>query len=240
MHEAPHAPWALRGEVVVAVVRSGSGVRFLYGARYTESPVGPFVELGLAVPARVGLRPGLRSLFVVVSSAPAKVGCRSNWGLPAELGRLTWSVDGDERTVRWEDRGVMLRAVPTGPRLPAVLPTRGIQQRGDGPVLVPRRVSGVLRFGGVGVSVPADDDEEFVGLAGAHRGAVLSAARLVMRPARHPMGLLSSFRAPLREIEPGLSYRLPYPPPTSGGVFARSANTNTSTPRSSALVEALQ
>ena len=65
MVEAPHAPWALRGEVLVAVVRGGP--RFVYGVRYTESPVGPFFELGVADFARLGLRPGLRTTVLVVS-----------------------------------------------------------------------------------------------------------------------------------------------------------------------------
>src|SRR5687768_3491534 len=114
MQEAPHAPWALRGELVVAAV-PGRGL--LYGARYTDSPVGPFVELGLLEWGRVGLRPGLRSVLVVVSSPAAKAGCRLNWGLPAELGAVTWSVDGDERVVCWEERGLVLRAVPRGVRV---------------------------------------------------------------------------------------------------------------------------
>lgn len=224
MHEAPHAPWALRGEVVVA---AASGPVFVYGVRYTDSPVGPYLEFGVAVPARIGLRPGLRSVLVVVSDAAAKVGCRLNWGLPAELGRLTWSVDGDERVLRWEERGVELRAVPVGVRVPAWLPVRGVQRRGDGPVLVPRRVTAMLRFARVSVSVGESvggdgvaGDDALAGLAGRHGGAVLTGARLLMRPARHPSGVLSSFRAPLREIEPGLSYRAESAV-SSGGRIAR-------------------
>lgn len=207
---------------MVGVVRSGGGFdaalplpagvqplpgpAFVFGVRYTDSPVGPYLEFGVARFGRLGLRPGLCQTVGVVSVAPAKVGARLNWGFPAELGELTWAAGADGATVvRWEDRGVALRAVPWGVSLPAVLPMRGVQHRGDGPVLVPRRLAALLRFARVEVLVPEGDPLACV--AGRHGGAVLSGARLLVRPARHPSGVLSSFRAPLREVEPGLSYR---------------------------------
>lgn len=218
MHEAPHAPWALRGEVLVAWVgRLGSqavlpegvqplpGPAFVFGVRYTASPIGPFVEFGVAEPARLGLRPGLCVTALVVSEPAAKVGLRCNWGYPAEVGQLTWSADADERVLRWENRGIEVRARALGPRLPAFVGVRSVQRRGDGPVVVPRRLAALFRFARGAVEVPAGDPLAW--LAGPHPGAVLSAARLLMRPARHPSGLLSSFRAPLRAAEPGLSYR---------------------------------
>jgi hypothetical protein len=220
VHEAPHAPWALRGEVVVAWAgrrASGAGAlpvglrplpgpTLLIGVRYTASPVGPFVELAVAVPARLGLRPGFFAMVDVVSEPAAKVGLRCNWGFPADVGRVTWSVDGDERVVRWEDGGVVLRAAPYGVRVPVVARVRSVQRRGDGPVMVPRRLLSMGRLARTVVNVPSEDPE-LAWLAGPHGGLVLSSARVVMRPARHPLGLLSSFRAPLRAAEPGLSYR---------------------------------
>jgi len=235
VHEAPHAPWALRGDVLVAwarppqVVSLPEGLRplpgpgLLFGVRYTASPVGPFLELAVALPARLGLRPGWFVVANVVSDPAAKVGLRCNWGLPADVGRLTWVVDGDERVLRWEDRGFVLRAVPVGPRLPVVVGVRSLQRRGDGPVLVPRRLAALARYARCSVEVPAADDD-LAWLAGPHGGMALAAVRLVMRPARHPLGLLSSFRAPSRAVEPGLSYR--------GGA--------PSAARSSAAAEALQ
>lgn len=186
-------------------LRPMPGPALVFGVRYTASPVGPFFELAVAVPARLGLRPGLCLVADVVSEPAAKVGLRCNWGFPADVGRLTWGVDGDERVLRWEDRGLVMRAVPFGPQLPLFVGVRSVQRRGDGPVVVPRRLVALGRLGRARVEVPADD--ELAWLAGPHRGAVLSAARVVMRPARHPLGLLSSFRAPSRAVEPGLSYR---------------------------------
>jgi hypothetical protein len=219
MHEAPHAPWALRGEVVALWARRSAGLSlpladglhplpgpaFVFGVRYTASPVGPYCELAVALPARLGVRPGLCLVDHVVSEPAAKVGLRCNWGFPTDVGRLTWVADGDERVVRWEDRGIVLRAATTGPRLPFFVGMRSVQRRGDGPVLVPRRVAAVGQFARGEVEVTADDPLAWLG--GAHGGIVLSAARLVLRPARHPLGLLSSFRAPLKSAEPGLSYR---------------------------------
>jgi hypothetical protein len=220
--------WARRpGPVVLGGplpdgLQSLPGPALIFGVRYTASPVGPFLELAVGAPARLGLRPGLCLVAHVVSDPAAKVGLRCNWGFPADVGRLTWGVDGDERVLRWEDRGVVLRAVPFGPRLPALVGVRSVQRRGDGPVVVPRRLVALGRFSRVGIDVPTDD--ELAWLAGPHGGAVFSAARVVMRPARHPLGLLSSFRAPSRAAEPGLSYRGSAP----------------TTARSSAAAEALQ
>jgi hypothetical protein len=228
MTDAPHAPWALRGEIVVAWVggRGLPGVRgtvslpnevrplpgpwVVVATRYTASPIGPYLELSLGVPARLGLRPGYCVASMVVSEAAAKVGSRLNWGFPAEVGRLTWSADGDERVLRWEECGIEVRGVARGPRLPVLVPTRAVQHRADGPVVVPRRVGGLLRLARVTVSAPSVEDglpSEWSTVAGSHRGVVVSAARMLMRPSRHPSGLLSTFRAPLSTVEPGLSYR---------------------------------
>lgn len=231
MSEAPHAPWALRGEVVLAWawrpptpsaplpegVLPLPGPVAVVGVRYTVSPVGPYLELAVAQPARLGLRPGLCVTTSVVSEPAARVGYRLNWGVPAEVGRLSWSADADDRVLRWEDRGVEMRVHGVGPRFPAVVPTRSVQRRGDGPVVVPRRLAALLRFARTAVVVPVDDPLAW--LAGPHPGALLSAARMLVRPARHPSGLLSSFRAPLRAAEPGLSYR----GPATGGAGSSAA-----------------
>lgn len=218
MVDAPHAPWALRGEVLVGwarIDRAGRdavpvglqplpGPAAITAVRYTTSPVGPFLELSVVQPSRLGLRPGLCVTAMVVSQANAQAGHRLNWGLPAEVGRLTWAVDGDERVLRWDDGGVTVRAVPVGPRLPLVLPVRSVQRRGDGPVIVPRRVAALVRPARTTVELDGDD-HPWAWLAGPHPGAVSAAARLLLRPARHPSGLLSSFRAPLRAPEPLVS-----------------------------------
>lgn len=266
VHEAPHAPWALRGELIVALARGvrrplttaigerppgddpddrlaegawpglPAGLQPLPGpvvviaARYTESPIGPFVELAVAVPARLGLRPGLCDVVLAVSEPAAKVGMRCNWGYPAEVGSVAWQVDADEVVVRWEERGLELRCSAVGRALPFLVPWRAVQRRGDGPVVVPRTATGIARMGWAAVTL--SDVALGLGasahplhlLSGHHRAVHISGARFVVRPARHPLGLLSSFRAPLRAMEPGLSYRRARP----------------AAARSSTAVEALQ
>ena len=203
----------MRGEILLAWARwpDGRADRLPEGiaplpgpvtvaaVRYSDSPVGPYLELSVGEPARIGLRPGLCVTSSVVSDPAAKVGWRLNWGMPAGLGRLSWSSDGDERELVWEDRGVVVRARPVGPPIPVLVPMRSVQRRGDGPVLVPRRLAGLMRFARVSVKAPGDD--ALAPLAGDHRGAIVSAARLRLRPARRPSGLLSSLRAPSQAPE---------------------------------------
>ena len=216
-------PWALRGETVLGWVWSSgseagspdlpSGLRRLPGfaavaaTRYTDSPVGPYLELSVAVPARLGLRPGLCVTTMVQTSAAARVGCRAGWGLPAELGTLRWSAsaDGRERSMVWEERGVAVRGVAVRWALPAVVPVRGVQRRGDGPVVVPRRVFALTRLARVTVSVDeASTGDPLAWIAGSHAGAVMSSVRMLVRPARRPAGLWSSLRAPLTSPEPAM------------------------------------
>jgi hypothetical protein len=217
---APVAPWAVTGESLVALARCPvvpgelpAGVVRLPGPvvvlanRYTDSPVGPYLELALACPARLGPRPGWCVTTAVVDSPDAKVGGRLNWGFPKDLGRLVWSHDGDERELRWVDRDICVRGVPHSFGLPLLVPMRALQRRGDGPVVVPGRVRGRARLAAVHVYVPREDP--LVGLAGGHRGVHLSGMRFVVKPARRPVGIASTLLAPLRPVEPALSCPTP-------------------------------
>jgi hypothetical protein len=211
----PHAPWALVGECVVGVARRRElvselppGIRRLPGpavvaaVRYSDSPVGPYFELAIGEPARLGARPGLCMTTMVVTNAEARVGGRLNWGFPKEVGALRWRTVGDEREVVWEDRGIVLRGRPQGPVVPVLVPMRALQRRADGPVVVPGRLRGRAHLARVVLEVPSDD--ELAPLAGAHRGLLLSGMRFVVAPARLPTGLTSTLRAPLRAPEPAL------------------------------------
>lgn len=219
MTEAPSPPWRLRGECILAWVRVPQGLRALLpdgvlplpgpgalaGVRYTDSPVGPYLELSLGLPARLGLRPGLCVVLQLVSHLDARIGYRQNWGLPASTGRLSWLAEGDERVLRCEEPGIELRGRPAGPPIPAIVPVRSVQRRADGPIVLPRSFLALTRLARVTVSVDDAVDADLAALAGPHAGAVMAGVRIVARPARHPTGFLSSLRAPLRAVEPAMA-----------------------------------
>src|SRR5688572_30610124 len=175
MVSGPPPPWRLVGECVLGWVRSGSslvglrsllpeGVRALPGpaalvaVSYSDSPVGPYLELSLALPARLGLRPGLCVVFQVVSLPAVRTAYRSSWGLPATVGPLSWSTDGHERVVRCDEPGIELRGHPVGPAFPAWVPVRSVQRRADGPVVLPRRFLSLVRLARTTVAVDEDAD----------------------------------------------------------------------------------
>src|SRR4051794_14985608 len=103
-----YAPWELTGESVAALVRCRDalgpmpvGIRrmpgpvLVVGVQYRGSPVGPYLELGIGEPARLGARLGWCFTTMVVSSPESRIDGRANWGFPKELGTLTWDRDGD-------------------------------------------------------------------------------------------------------------------------------------------------
>jgi hypothetical protein len=217
---APHAPWNLTGECAVAWARwrggrpslppelsSLPGPCVVTAARFDQSPVGPYRELAVGEPARLGARPGMCVTTMVVDSADSRLGGRVNWGFPKELGTLRWDCVDEERALHWEERQVTVRAVPYGPPVPVILPVRSLQRRADGMVVVPGRLWGRGRLSRVQIEVLAGDP--LIGVAGRHPGLLVSGLHLVIDPARHPRGLTATFRAPLRAPEPALS--LPHP-----------------------------
>ena len=172
-------------------------------ARYQESPVGPYSELIVAEPARLGLRPGMCATTAVVDSPAARVGGILNWGFPKELGTLAWETDGHQREVRWVERGMAVRGHRSGVTLPLYIPFRNLQRRGDGPVVVPASIRG--RAHTAKLEIDLDDNDSLVWLAGPHRGFVVDGLHYTLDPARLPAGLTSTLRAPLRAPEPAMS-----------------------------------
>lgn len=137
---------------------------------------------------------------MVVDSPESRLGGILNWGFPKQLGTLSWSSEGRIRELRWEERGIVVRGEATRAVLPALVPVRALQRRTDGPVVVPGRLRGLARVARVTVEAPADDD--VAPLAGDHLGVVVAGMRFVVRPARHPAGVTTSLRAPLRAPDP--------------------------------------
>ena len=215
--ELPHAPWLLGGESLLALasvkqplgdvpegLRRVPGPCSITAARYDDSPVGPYRELAVGQPAHLGARLGLCITTMVVTSVDSRLGGRINWGFPKEMGTLVWLDEGEDRVLRWEERNIVLRASPVGPPLPVLLPLRALQRRADGLVSIRGHTRGRGRLAHVDVEVPADDP--LAGLAGRHRGLLIAGMRLVMNPARRPVGLTATLRAPLRAPEPALTW----------------------------------
>lgn len=216
----PFAPWSLTGESLVGLARCPEpigpvpwGLRALPGpvlimaACYTSSPVGPYLELAIGEPARLGMRPGWCITTMVADSAESRMGGKLNWGFPKQLGSLVWNSDGAERELRWVERDVVIRGRVMGLPLPMLLPVRTVQRRGDGPVVVPGRLRGRARPASVEVDAPEDD--ALFPLAGRHPGLHVAGMHLMVRPARQPVGLASTLRAPLRAPEPALCWDAP-------------------------------
>ena len=190
---APGSPWTLRGECVVALfarhrppdlpvgIERLPGPSLLVAARYTDSPVGPYLELAVASPARLGPRPGVCVTTMVVNSSDSQAGGRRNWGFPKEVSTLQWATDGGMSTLRSEE-GLHVRARPHGPALPFALPVCCLQRRGDGPVVVLGWMRGRFRAATVDVDVPAGHDLDT--LAGRHRAVMVRNMHLVIGSAR--------------------------------------------------------
>lgn len=204
----PPAPWVLDGESIVGLarwrgpapplppsLRPVPGPWVVAAVRYTGSPVGPYLELAVAQPARLGVRMGWCVQLMVVDSPESRVGGRLHWGLPKELGTLRWEQHGREAALAWEDKGVVVRGRPFPLPLPWLVPVRALQQRGDGPVQVPGRLRGTGRFASVRVEVDEALGADLLPLAGRHPGVHVRGMQLVIREARTPTGVVTALRA---------------------------------------------
>lgn len=210
----PEAPWSLSGEVVVALVRRPRrgdvgalpaglqplpGPAVVWAGHWAQTPVGPFTELAVAVPARLGLRPGLCITMSVVNNAEARMAGRLGWGMPRQLGSLRWLAVGPQRTLGWADRDIEVRAEVRPGAGPFTKAWLGLQRRSDGLVVVPARLTGWIRRARVTIDVPSDDALQPMG--GSRRGWIISGRTLVLEPSRRPTGLLRTFVAPRVEPE---------------------------------------
>lgn len=207
--------WRLTGECVVGMARRGKGWAsalppvlspfpgpvVVIAARYDFSPVGPYLEFSVAEPARLGLRTGLCVTSMAVTSPQARALCRQRWDLPTEVAAMTWSRDGDERSLVLEEREIVLSGRPRGPWAPVILPLRSLQGGPSGPVVAPRRMRGRLRMAAVDLRAPAGDPLAVV--AGRHPGVMSAGLSMVARPPRRPTGLLSSIPLRVPHLAPG-------------------------------------
>lgn len=202
-------PWLLRGEGLLAwcagppsTVAMPPGLGRLPGPaavvamRYDDSPVGPYCEMSVVVPARLGLRPGLAVVATAVTSPEARLEYRRLWGLPAEVGPLRWEADGRDRGLVWDERGIAVHGRPSGPPIAVLVPVRSLQWHDGGPAVAPRRLRARVAPARCRVEV-LEEDDPLGWVAGEHRGLALTGARIVATAARRPAGVLSS--VPWRE-----------------------------------------
>ncbi len=207
----------LEGEAIIAVGRwrgrptvlphgiiAVPGPCLVVATCYAASPVGPFLELVVAQPARLGLRLGWCVSCAVADSPDARRGARLNWGLPHQLGTLVWTSDGDGRELRWVERDFVVRGRRDDPVVPWLVPMRMLQHRRDGDVVVPGRLRGRGRLATVNVEVGSGlgADDALTGLAGERRGLIVGSLRYRLAPARRPLGATATLVAPLRAPEP--------------------------------------
>ncbi|MCU1352985.1 MAG: hypothetical protein JWM05_2194 [Acidimicrobiales bacterium] len=215
MSGVPYAPWMLRGEAIVVLARRrgrrtllplgvqrAPGPLALVAHRWTSSPVGPFLQLSLAEPARVGARLGWCLTGVVVDHPQARLAHRMNWGAPADLGTLRWLAHEGHCELVWEERDLIIGATGVGPPLPVIVPLRSVLRREDGPVVVRARLLARGRVARPTLQVPADD--ELAPLAGHHAGMLLQGVSQLVREARQPVGLLATLLAPAQVGEAAL------------------------------------
>lgn len=158
------------------------GPVLVVAARYATSPVGPYLELAVAEPVRLGARVGTCATVMVVDSAASRQAGRTRWGFPKELGTLHWSAEGDDVVLRWEERGVVVRGRPAGPAFPAIVPYWSLQARADGPIRVGGLLRGSGRFSRVDIDVGPEDP--LACLTGRHRGMAVTKATVTMGAAR--------------------------------------------------------
>jgi hypothetical protein len=217
--------WELVGEGVAAVARFGHAPRVLppgvtelpgpglvTALRYTDSTVGPFLELALAVPARAGSHMGWCRVLVVVDRPEVRTAMRAHWGLPCTVGTLRWLARDQTRELVWEERDLVVRGRGRGPVLPWLTPQPLILERHGAPVIAPGRARGTLKLSRVTVQTYPGD--ELAPVAGGHPGVVLRGLHHNRGPARalRGPGLLPARSANTPEpalCEPVLCERVP-------------------------------
>lgn len=176
----------------------------IWCGHWAQTPVGPFSELVLAVPARIGPRVGLSVVVNIVTSIDARVAGQLGWGFPRRLGTLQWLAVDNTRTLSWREGEVTIEGEAQGTTgRPYGTLFRALQHRVDGPVVVPIRVVGWSRR--ARLKVHAREEDEFAPVTGEVYGRLVGGRQVVLHPARRPLGVWRTFTAPLRAPDPGLS-----------------------------------
>lgn len=140
------------------------------------------MEIVVSEPVRLGVHFATCATLMVVNSVGSCEAGRAYWGFPKEMGTLSWSRQGEDVSLRWEERAFVVGGSPMGPSFPALVPFRSLQTRDDG----------VVRFGGLAtgrgrlcsVEVHVDSGDPLAGVTGRHPGIYLAPGRVRMDAAR--------------------------------------------------------
>jgi hypothetical protein len=193
----PPPPWRLEGDAIVAFTaapqaergRLPAGARALPGPglvfaiSYSSSPVGPYLETVVCIPAWYLGRPGFCVTTIAVDSEPALWAGLDFWGYPKVLGTMEWDSDGPVRELRWKERDLVVRAKGAARAVPAATIVPTVQALPDGGgAFTGLRIVG--RLAPARIEIEAPEAGPLAGLAGRHRGSVASGMRMsVPRPA---------------------------------------------------------
>jgi len=191
--------------VVPPPLRRAPGPTLVIGARYTSSPVGPYVELAVVEPVRLGVRPGMCATVMVVDGAASRDAGRARWSFPKELGTLRWSQDeGGTVRLRWEEGDVEVSGQPLGPVAPVPTPAWFLQCGDAGLVATGGLLRGRGRLASVRIETGADGP--MATLVGRHLGLCVDPGTLTMGRAR-PLGCSDSEAGPRRPVGSTAPYR---------------------------------
>lgn len=165
-----------------APLRRVAGPVLVGAARYSNSPVGPYLELTVIEPVHVGVRLGMSATVMVVDSQASVDAGRAGWRFPKQLGSLHWSAQAGTVALHWEEGDIAIVGQPFGPavRLPLL---NMMMQAGDGRIV---KAAAVLRGAGQlsAVRVKTGPSSALAGLAGRHLGLIMRQATLNLGPAR--------------------------------------------------------
>jgi hypothetical protein len=215
--------WELSGEGIACLARLHAiervlptgvtempGPGLVTALRYSTSTVGPYLELAVAVPARVGGHMGWCRVLVVVDRPEVRSAVRTHWGLPCTVGSLRWLAREESREMVWEERDLVVRARGRGPVIPWLSPQPLFLERHREPVIAPGRARGTLKLARVEMHTYPGD--ELAPLAGHHPGAVLRGLHHIRGPARllHAAHLLAP--RPVSSPEPVMYEPVMYEP----------------------------
>ncbi len=172
--------------VVPPPLRRAPGPILVIGARYATSPVGPYVELAVVEPVRLGARPGMCATVMVVDSAASLDAGRARWSFPKQLGTLRWSSGGGGTArLRWDEGDVEVNSRPIGPEGPIPCPAWCLQSGDAGVVATGAFLRGRGRL--ASVRVDTGPGSPVAALAGRHPGVCVDQGTLTMGRG-HPLG----------------------------------------------------